>query len=56
MKTKVFMPMPTTMDHLKIRIRQEVQQLDPDMITRACRDSLRNRLERLLLKAGGYIE
>jgi hypothetical protein len=48
--------MPKSIDKLKIRIKHEVQQLDQDMITRACRDSLRSRLERLLLKAGGYIE
>ena len=48
--------MPASLDQLEDRIRQEVFQLDPEMITRACRDSLKSRLERVIHKAGGYIE
>ena len=56
LKSKVFMHMPNSIYNLNNRNQHEVQQLNPDMITRACRESLRSRLERLLLRAGGYIE
>jgi hypothetical protein len=38
LKSKVFSPMPHTMQQLKTRIRQEVANLDQAMIRRACAD------------------
>ena len=51
LKSKVYRPKPHNMEELKNRIMEEIQMLDPEMITRDCRDSLRGRCERFLLKA-----
>ena len=54
-KSKVFRPMPATMPQLITRIRQEVNNLDPEMITRACLD-IKTRCQRLISSDGGFIE
>ena len=55
LKSKVFRPMPTTMPQLINRIRQEVNNLDPEMITRACLD-VKKRCQRVINNNGGFIE
>ena len=55
LKSKVFSPMPHTMQQLKTRIRQEVANLDQAMIRRACAD-VNARCTRVVDAAGGYIE
>ena len=52
---KMFMPKPATMQQLKARIRQEVLNLDRDMIRRACAD-LTDRCQRVISSGGGFIE
>ena len=55
LKSKVFSPMPADIDALKARIRQEVADLDPAMIKRACLD-VKTRCEKLIAANGSYIE
>ena len=56
LKSKVYKPKPATLEELKARIKQEIRQIDPDMIKRACGDGLRSRCQRVLIKAGDYVE
>ena len=55
LKSKVYMPRPTTLDQLEVNIRREVEALDPDMMWRAILD-MRSRARLCIAKNGGHFE
>ena len=55
LKSKVFRPRPATMPQLIARIKLEVENLNSDMIKRACLD-IKTRCQRVIASSGGFIE
>ena len=54
-KSKVYMPPPRNLDELENNLRTQVENLDPNMVTRALAD-IRNRAQLCLDANGGYFE
>lgn len=55
LKSKVYINRPNTLDELKIRIREEVQRITPDVL-RNCQEEFRNRLGYCLAVQGAQFE
>ena len=54
-RSKVYLPLPATLDDLEANLLREVGNLDPNMLTRALGD-MQTRAQLCLANNGGYFE
>ena len=54
-RSKVYLPLPATLDELEANLRREVANLDPNMLTRAL-GNMQTRARLCLANNGGYFE